>query len=70
MRSVSVELRHLRCFVAVADAGSVQGGAKQLRVAQSALSRTIRDLERELGVELEIAALYDAETKRPALRAV
>lgn len=47
-----MELRHLRCFVAVADAGSVQGAAKRLNVAQSALSRTIQDLERELGVML------------------
>jgi DNA-binding transcriptional LysR family regulator len=47
-----MELRHLRCFVAVADAGSVQGAANRLNVAQSALSRTIQDLERDLGVEL------------------
>ena len=47
-----MEIRHLRAFIAVADAKSVRRAAQQLRVAQSALSRTIHDLERELGVTL------------------
>jgi DNA-binding transcriptional LysR family regulator len=47
-----MEIRHLRAFIAVADAHSVRRAAQQLRVAQSALSRTIRDLERELGLAL------------------
>ncbi len=48
----AVELRHLRYFVAVADAGSFLKAAHALRVAQPALSRQVQDLERELGVTL------------------
>jgi LysR family cyn operon transcriptional activator len=47
-----MELRHLRYFVTVADAGSVSRAAIQLRVTQPALSRQIRDLETELGLPL------------------
>ena len=47
-----MELRHLRSFVAVADARSMRRAAGQLHVAQPALSRTIRDLEHELGLTL------------------
>ena len=47
-----MELRHLRYFVSVADAGSVSRAAAQLRVTQPALSRQIRDLEAELGLPL------------------
>jgi LysR family hca operon transcriptional activator len=47
-----VELRHLRYFVAVAEAGSFLGAASRLRVAQPALSKQIHDLEREVGVKL------------------
>lgn len=47
-----LELRHLRYFCAVAEALNFSRAAERLRVAQSALSRQIRDLEREMGVQL------------------
>jgi len=48
-----MELRHLRYFVAVADAGSLTLAAEQrLHTAQPSLSRQIRDLEYEVGARL------------------
>lgn len=48
-----MELRHLRYFVAIAETGSLTLAAeKRLHTAQPSLSRQIRDLEREVGVEL------------------
>jgi LysR family transcriptional regulator, hca operon transcriptional activator len=48
-----MELRHLRYFVAVAEAGSLTVAAeKKLHTAQPSLSRQIRDLEEEVGAPL------------------
>lgn len=47
-----MELRHLRYFVAVAEALNFTKAAAQLRVAQPALGRQVQDLEDEIGVDL------------------
>lgn len=47
-----VELRHLRYFLAVAEAQNFTRASQRLRVAQPALGRQVNDLEDELGVKL------------------
>ena len=47
-----IELRHLRYFVAVAEELSFRRAAGRVHVDQSPLSRTIRDLESDVGVLL------------------
>ncbi len=49
---MTIELRHLRYFVAVAQESSFTAAAGQLHVAQQVLSAQIRQLEDALGVRL------------------
>lgn len=48
----SIELRHLRYFLAAAERGSLRKAAAVIGVHESAVSRRIRDLEDEIGASL------------------
>ncbi|MDI3388710.1 LysR family transcriptional regulator [Streptomyces sp. B-S-A8] len=49
---MAVELRHLRCFLTIAEAGTITRAAARLHMSQPALSRTLRALEEHLGARL------------------
>ena len=49
---LAIELRHLRYFVALADAGSFTHAAEQIFIAQPTLSQQIRRLEEIVGTQL------------------
>jgi len=57
-----MELRQVEHFLAVVDQGSFTAAARASRIVQSALSTSIRNLERELG-----AALFERTTRRVTL---
>jgi DNA-binding transcriptional LysR family regulator len=49
---MTVELRHLRSFLAIADEGNITRAAQLLHMSQPALSRTLAQLERDLAIRL------------------
>jgi LysR family hca operon transcriptional activator len=60
-----MELRHLRYFVAVVEAGNLTTAAKRrLHTSQPSLSRQIRDLEYEVGAELLSRSVRGVELTR------
>jgi LysR family hca operon transcriptional activator len=57
-----MELRHLRYFIAVAETGSLtEAAANRLHTSQPSLSRQIRDLEDQVGVELLLRSARGVE---------
>jgi DNA-binding transcriptional LysR family regulator len=48
----------MEAFVRVVDAGSFSGAAKQLRIGQPAVSKTIAQLEERLGVRLLLRSTH------------
>ncbi|HEY6630341.1 MAG TPA: LysR family transcriptional regulator [Rhizobiaceae bacterium] len=57
-----IKLRHLRCFVAVADTGSFTLAANRLFQTQSSLTATIKQFEEAAGLKL-----FDRTTRRVEL---
>lgn len=57
-----VTLKQVTAFLAVAEAGSFTLAAERIRIAQPALSQSIRELESELGLRL-----FDRTTRRVEL---
>ncbi|MGW0117609.1 LysR family transcriptional regulator [Streptomyces sp. NPDC003327] len=49
---MSIELRHLRCFLAIAEESSLTRAAARLHLTQPAVSRTLAALELHLGARL------------------
>jgi DNA-binding transcriptional LysR family regulator len=54
-----IDIRHLRCCLAVADLASFRRASEVLGIAQPAVSRTIRDTEEEIGF-----AIFERTTRR------
>lgn len=52
MASGGPETRHLRCFVAAAEAGSLRGAARRLDLAQATVTEHVRRLEMLLGFDV------------------
>lgn len=60
--ATKVSLRHLRCFVEVANAGSFTVASSKLFVTQSSLTATIQQFEETVGLKL-----FDRTTRRVVL---
>ena len=64
MASGPVKLHHFRDVVAIAEQGSLRAAARHLQLAQPALTRSLGELERELG-----APLFERQARGMALTA-
>jgi DNA-binding transcriptional LysR family regulator len=60
-RSIAIEVRHLRSFVAVAEEGKIALAATRLYMTQPALSRQMQQLEREIGAPLFVRVPHGVE---------
>lgn len=55
-----MRLQSIEQFIAVVDAGSIRGAARRLAVSQPALTRSLQQLEEELGVQLMQRSVHGA----------
>jgi DNA-binding transcriptional LysR family regulator len=67
---MDVELRQLRCLVAIVDEGTFTDAAIALGVSQAAVSRTLASLEHALGVRLLRRTSREVRPTAAGLRAV
>jgi DNA-binding transcriptional LysR family regulator len=63
--TVSLELRQLECFVAVAEERSFSRAARRLHMTQPPLTRRMKRLERELGATLLLRTTHGVEVTPP-----
>ncbi|MYU07700.1 LysR family transcriptional regulator [Streptomyces sp. SID8366] len=61
-RGMNIDLRHLRCFLTVAEEGGFTAAGRRLHLTQPTLTRNIRALEQSLGVKL-----FERSTRRTEL---
>lgn len=64
--SDSLQLRHLRFIVAIADEGSFSRAADRLDLRQSHVSRTIKMLEEQLGFQIFLRKQWTTISPTPA----
>lgn len=63
-----MELRHLRCFIAVGEELHFARAAERLHIEQSPLSHAIKELEEDLGVKLFVRTTRSTRLTRAGKR--